>query len=96
MEYKVLGYSADAIAKTLGIKERRVYEIVAEELDRLRTETRMSAEQYREMQLQQIARMVAGLMPSAAGVSMFDVDQVIKLHQEQRRRLLRKEHGTQC
>ena len=42
MDYKMLRYAAAAIAKTLGVDERRVCKIVAEELERLRTEVGVS------------------------------------------------------
>ena len=58
---------------------------VKEHLQKVTAKTQETAEEYRFQQLARIDKMIFGCMQAAATGSVFDIDRVIKLQQEQRR-----------
>jgi len=84
VEYRLMGASFTDIGQKLGMSKTRAFEYVKEALAEITAQTAETAEQYRQMQLLRIDKMLMGLMQAASAGSVFDVDRVIKLQQEQR------------
>jgi transposase-like protein len=82
MEYKVLGASLSQIAAKLGITKQRVHTIVAQELKKESEQTRLAAEQYRQLELNQLEKMEFGIMQQASTGDVFAIDRMIKIHQQ--------------
>jgi hypothetical protein len=87
MEYRLRGGSYDQIATKVGISKTRVHKIIREELDRATAATALTAEQYRQLHLDQLNKMEFPLMTAALGGDQWAVDRVIRI-QQQRERLI--------
>ena len=80
-----MGASYTAIAEKLKCSRSTAHGWVSEYLKKVNAQSAETAEQYRAIQLQRIDMMLMGLMQAAAAGSVFDIDRVIRLHQEQQR-----------
>lgn len=87
MEMRIGGASARAIAEQLGITERGVRKAIRRAMDRIRSEGDENAEQYRDLQLERLDKMLLAVWSDAIKGIYGAVDRVLKI-EDRRSRLL--------